>query len=87
MNLWPVFQLTKGSDMADYTTVDAVKAYLRITTDSDDTLLADLIRRACRIIDDHCARRFDSWVRLASTTRPTRRSPGTHCCSTPICSR
>lgn len=62
MNLWPVFQLTKGSDMADYTTVDAVKAYLRITTDSDDTLLADLIRRACRIIDDHCARRFDSWV-------------------------
>lgn len=47
--------------MADYTTVDAVKAYLRISTSTDDTLLADLIRRACRIIDDHCARRFDSW--------------------------
>lgn len=44
--------------MADYTTVNEVKTYLHITGSGDDDLLADLVTRASRLIDDHCGRRF-----------------------------
>src|SRR5688572_14878595 len=46
--------------MADYTSVAAVKTYLHITGTSDDSLLADLVKRASRLIDDHCGRWFDA---------------------------
>ena len=48
--------------MAIYTTVDAVKTYLRITTTNDDALLAELGGRASALVEDHCGRRFDTWV-------------------------
>jgi uncharacterized phiE125 gp8 family phage protein len=44
--------------MADYTTVSAMKTYLRISTAADDDLLADLVTRASRIIDNYCGRWF-----------------------------
>jgi hypothetical protein len=44
--------------MADYTTLNIVKNYLRISASTDDDLLEDLITTASRMIDDHCGRRF-----------------------------
>jgi len=44
--------------MADYTTLNIVKTYLRITASTDDDLLEDLIATASRMIDDYCGRRF-----------------------------
>ncbi len=44
--------------MADYTTVSAMKTYLHITGSAHDSLLADLVTRASRLIDDHCGRWF-----------------------------
>ncbi len=46
--------------MTDYTTVGAVKAYLRISGSGDDALLGELVTRASRLIDDHCGRWFSS---------------------------
>jgi hypothetical protein len=45
--------------MADYTTVAAVKSYLHITGTAHDTLLGELVTRACRLVDDHTGRWFD----------------------------
>lgn len=44
--------------MADYATVADVKAYLRIGSAADDELLAGLVTRASRLIDDRCERWF-----------------------------
>jgi hypothetical protein len=43
-----------------YTNVLALKTYLGITVDADDTLLTQLIRRAQGIIDDYCNRTFEA---------------------------
>lgn len=42
-----------------YTTTAALKAYLGITSSSDDSLLADAISRAEAMIDRHCHRHFE----------------------------
>lgn len=42
-----------------YTTTAALKAYLGITSASDDALLADAINRAQAMIDRHCHRHFE----------------------------
>lgn len=42
----------------DYTNVTALKVYLHISGSADDALLADLVTRASRLIDEHCGRRF-----------------------------
>ena len=44
--------------MADYTTVSAVKTYLRIASATDDAILANFVTRASALIDDHCGRWF-----------------------------
>lgn len=49
-----------------YTNVLALKQYLGISVDTDDTLLTQLIRRAQGIIDDYCNRTFEA---SADTTR------------------
>ncbi|GAB4479056.1 MAG: hypothetical protein Kow00124_24210 [Anaerolineae bacterium] len=46
--------------MGDYTTVSDVKAYLRIAGSGDDALLAALVSRASRLIEDHCGRWFEA---------------------------
>ncbi|HEC23056.1 MAG TPA: hypothetical protein ENI95_09075 [Chloroflexi bacterium] len=46
--------------MTDYTTVSALKGYLRISGTGDDALLGDLVTRASRMIDDHCGRWFSA---------------------------
>ncbi len=46
--------------MGDYTTVSDVKAYLRIGGSGDDALLAVLVSRASRLIEDHCGRWFEA---------------------------
>ncbi len=46
--------------MADYTTVASVKTYLHISGAAHDALLAELVTRASRLIDDHCGRWFDA---------------------------
>ncbi len=51
--------------MADYTTLEDLKTYLRISGTADDELLAALISRASRIIDDHCGR----WFTASEETR------------------
>src|SRR5574341_70806 len=50
--------------MIDYTTLSAVKSYLRITTTADDTLLSAFITRASRMIDDHCGRWFSAETQI-----------------------
>jgi len=42
-----------------YTTTAALKAYLGITSSSDDSLLSDAINRAQAMIDRHCHRHFE----------------------------
>lgn len=49
-----------------YTSVLAIKQYLGITVDTDDTLLTALIKRAQGVIDDYCNRTFEA---SADTTR------------------
>lgn len=49
----------------DYATVEDLKTYLHITGTAHDALLADLITRASRLIDDHCGR----WFGTVSQTR------------------
>ncbi len=44
--------------MTDYTTLSAVKSYLRIGGTADDVLLAALVTRASRLIDGYCHRWF-----------------------------
>jgi len=44
--------------MADLATVAAVKAYLAITTSGQDSLIAALIARESRSVEQFCARRF-----------------------------
>lgn len=51
--------------MADYTTVSAVKTYLRISSSADDAILANFVTRAGALIDDHCGR----WFTALSQTR------------------
>jgi hypothetical protein len=46
--------------MADYTTVSTLKTYLRINGAGDDSLLADLVTRGSRLVDDFCGRWFDA---------------------------
>lgn len=44
--------------MTDYTTVDDLKTYLHVSGEAEDALLAGLVARASRLIDDHCGRWF-----------------------------
>ncbi len=45
--------------MADYTTTDEVKRFLRIASDTDDDLIAQFVTRASALIDDITGRWFD----------------------------
>ena len=45
--------------MANYCTVDQLKAALRITDNVDDTLLSNAIDAASRFVDGYCYRDFD----------------------------
>jgi len=42
----------------DYTNVATLKTYLQISGAADDTLLADLVTRASRLVDEHTRRHF-----------------------------
>lgn len=46
--------------MSDYTDLTTVKAWLKITAATDDTLLTGLITRASGIIDEYTARYFEA---------------------------
>lgn len=48
--------------MADYCTLEQVKNYLHIGSNSDDALLAGLISTASALIDDRCGRFFSAQV-------------------------
>lgn len=51
--------------MADLVTLDAVKAYLAITTANQDVLLGHLIARESRLIEQYTSRRFPSVTNTA----------------------
>lgn len=48
--------------MTDYTTLEDVKTYMRITSGADDAMLASIISTASRIVEEHCGRHFDTWT-------------------------
>lgn len=60
--------------MADYTTTDEVKRFLRINSSGDDDLIAQFVTRASALIDDMTGRWFD--VRTATRRFPVPEGSG-----------
>jgi hypothetical protein len=51
----PVFQ---AGALTAYATIDALREYLDLPSETSDNLLSDLLTRASAIIDERCGRRF-----------------------------